>query len=434
MFKKYLFRLAITLTMVVLAGCSGGKQVRINAMQAPDIYQNGQFDPFPSPYMTPENLPDAIFYATDRMPSKDLSSYPFYLNERGYVLRLGTASVVMEGKGMSWDEIQKISLLKDRGRNYHIKVDSVDEIGILDRSYEKMMQHWMEEESSAKPGLAYARMINHRLALSPAKDIYLYVHGYRVEFDNPVLVTSELWHFLGYQGAFIAYSWPSTPSRWAYSADLETVDYTARHLRQFIQYLAKETDARRIHIIGYSAGTRVVINALWDLALMHNVDNDEQMAERYRIGQVLLLASDYDRDVFLGSILDRLLDIPDRVTVYRSSTDKALGVSRFVLNRKRLGELLDNEGIAEDDIKVLKPNQELHFINVTDAENAKAGKGHNYFRQSPWVSSDVLTTLRYNLSPEERGLIRDPGSAIWQFPKDYPQKLHQRIKEKISNK
>ena len=94
------------------------------------------------------------------------------------------------------------------------------------------------------------------------------MHGYKVVFENPLLVAAELWHFLGYDGVFIAYAWPSTPKKLAYFSDLETTSLSAYNLRIFLEYLARETDAENIHIIGYSAGTRLVINALNQLALI----------------------------------------------------------------------------------------------------------------------------------------------------------------------
>ncbi|NIT60672.1 MAG: alpha/beta hydrolase, partial [Aliifodinibius sp.] len=50
----------------------------------------------------------------------------------------------------------------------------------------------------------------------------IYVHGYKVVFENPMLVATELWHFLGYDGVMVGYAWPSTPSRWAYLRDTDT--------------------------------------------------------------------------------------------------------------------------------------------------------------------------------------------------------------------
>lgn len=64
------------------------------------------------------------------------------------------------------------------------------------------------------------------------------------------------------------------------------------------------------------------------------------------------------------------------------------------------------------------------LIDVTEAEEVTTGNGHAYFRQSPWVSSDILMTLMYNsLSPEERGLIQDSELPIWVYPDDYITRL-----------
>jgi hypothetical protein len=58
-------------------------------------------------------------------------------------------------------------------------------------------------------------------------------------------------------------------------------------------------------------------------------------------------------------------------------------------------------------------------IDVEGAANFDSGNGHAYFRQSPWVSSDVLLSLRYGLRPAQRGLEQRDESPIWRFPKDY---------------
>ena len=110
-------------------------------------------------------------------------------------------------------------------------------------------------------------MINAHLARSRTKSINIYVHGYKVTFENPLLATAELRHFLGYDGVFLAYSWPSTPKTLAYISDSETASFSARNLRNFLRFLAEKTNARRINIIGDSAGTRVVSRAVADLAL-----------------------------------------------------------------------------------------------------------------------------------------------------------------------
>ena len=53
-------------------------------------------------------------------------------------------------------------------------------------------------------------------------------------------------------------------------------------------------------------------------------------------------------------------------------------------------------------------------------------RSHTFWYDDPWVSSDVLITLLYHLSPDKRGLA--PGEAAtgaryWTFMPDYPEQL-----------
>lgn len=118
----------------------------------------------------------------------------------------------------------------------------------------------------------------------------------------------------------------------------------ARHaiFALFIEYLTEETQAARIHIIGYSAGTRVVINALAQITLK-GMERDESMdRRRLRLGHVILVGSDFDREIFGGFLEDDLAEEPETLTVYASDLDKVLGSSRLLFKRHRLGQMLED--------------------------------------------------------------------------------------------
>jgi len=66
---------------------------------------------------------------------------------------------------------------------------------------------------------------------------------------------------------------------------------------------------------------------------------------------------------------------------------------------------------------------QISFINVRDAEGSDTGNGHGYFRSSPWASSDVLMTMYYGLTPEQRGLVEQDDLPIFTFPPDYISRL-----------
>jgi hypothetical protein len=78
-------------------------------------------------------------------------------------------------------------------------------------------------------------------------------------------------------------------------------------------------------------------------------------------------------------------------------------------------------------IEFLSNTPEISIIDVTEAADATVGNGHNYFRSSPWVSSDILMTLRYNLRPGDRGLVIGDKAPIWSFPPDYITRLRAAI-------
>jgi esterase/lipase superfamily enzyme len=419
-------QLTITNTLLIifiifLSGCATDRPYEIELMPAPDVYEKGLIDPFSDRNPLKAIPYEGILYVTDRQPSD--AEHHFYLNERGSLTRLGSARIEMGPEGISWEEARRVSLLKNRTENYPLKVVEVEELGILDRSITVFTDPAMVPPDTRQPAERFAAFINAKLNSSRRKDIYIYIHGYKVVFENPVLVATELWHFLGYDGVFIAYAWPSTPSRGAYFADIETAELTAHNLRLFLKYLAEETEAERIHIIGYSAGTRVIINTLLQLALIYKDQDKSSIQNKLRIGHVILVGSDFDRQLFGAYVVDGLLKVPDTLSVYVSKSDRALDLSRWLFRRERLGQMPQNSEITPMTVDFLRQAENLEVINVSEAEGATRGNGHAYFRKSPWASSDILVALLYNLGPAERGLEKDAELPIWIFPPDYIQKL-----------
>lgn len=410
---------------LLLSSCASGPY-QINLMPAPEVYNNG-LDPFGDKRIEI----DGILYATDRAPAGEENKKLFYKNERGHILRLGTGRIEFDKGGVDWEETRRVSLLKNRSRDYPLKLDEIEEFGVLDSSKSRLFKI-KENGGQLKIGdSVFASRINKSLARSDKKDIYLYVHGFKVIFDNPILVSTELWHFLGYDGAFIAYAWPSTPSKWAYAKDLETTTYSARNLRLLIEFLSKNTKARQIHIIGYSAGTRVVIGALAQLALLNADKNKAEIHKKLRIGNVILVGSDVDPDVFRGYLEDGMLNVQRSLTIYMSDTDKALGLSNFLLARRRLGQAFNLDDMNPGVLEYLQHTPDLNLIDVNNAENSSSGNGHSYFRNSPWVSSDILMALKYDLSPGDRGIYRTSESPMWKFPDDYILQLREDLEEKL---
>jgi esterase/lipase superfamily enzyme len=414
--------------LAILAACARAPVDQIELMPAPDVYGDGLLNPLPdtNPF---DRIPyDGILFATDRSPATEEDPEKYYRNERGLVVRLGLAEIQFGKKEFTWEFARRISMLKTRSEEYPVKISNVDEWGIMGSS----IPYWFdvslisEDERPPDATARFTDAINAQLAVSKKKHVYLFVHGYKVVFENPLLVSAELWHFLGYDGAFIAYAWPSTPSKFAYIKDSDTSAGYARNFRLLLESVAENTDAEEIHIIGYSNGTRLVLRAMEQLALIHDGESADAIWEQLRIRNVILVGSDLDRGVFGSYMADGILNVSKHLSIYMSPHDKALGVSQFLTRRERLGQLWGSKGgdiHAPARQALIDFRDQVSFINVSDAEGSDTGNGHGYFRSSPWASSDVLMTMYYGLTPEQRGLVEQQDLPIFTFPPDYIARL-----------
>jgi esterase/lipase superfamily enzyme len=422
--------LGVLAAALMVGGCSSGGLRELFLMPAPLAYESA-----PAPFgqgsaTTGDVALLDMLYATNRAPATADEEDLYYSGERGYLLRAGSAQIAFGDSEISWDEARQISLLKNRPGQFPLHVEGVSEFGVLPDSVSAFTPIEVATTIDEQASRRFLEEIERRLESSDVKDIYIYVHGYKVNFENPLLVASELWHFLGYEGAFVAFSWPSTPERLAYLKDIETARVSAWGLRKLIEYLARETSASRIHVIGYSAGTRVVMNTLYELALIYQGSTEETIRSSTKLGNVILVGSDVDTGLFASYILDGLLRVQERLTLYASPSDKALHLSEKVFAHRRMGEVLP--GTLDKRMReFVSATPRLTLVDITGAANFDADNGHAYFRKSPWVSSDVLMTLRYGLAPDERGLVRQGESPIWRFPADYVQRFEAAL-EKIN--
>lgn len=401
-----------------LTACGEKQYNEIDLMPSPVAFTSGALDPFHGRSGQELVGQNTLFYATDRAPATEEDASDFYANRRGNLLRVGAATVTMSPRAEDWAEIKSITLSEDRDPKRTLSVTAVEEFGPLPVASPNPLVAHPSAQSLAEARNTFRNRINRQLSSSGGKDAVIYVHGYNVDFEYPTLVSRELQHFLGYKGAFISYNWPATPSRMAYFKDLETADATRKNLRVLIEFLAQETNVRRIHLIGYSAGSRLAFETTYQLALKHKSN-----PSRAKLGQVILIGSDLDRTYFAEALGDGLLNVMDQLSIYMSGNDSALAMSRLVFGRHRLGQVWDSTQETQDIEQRLASLSKLSLIDVTDAEGSGLGNGHWYFRSSPWTSSDIFLSLLKGQPPQKRGLVRDPGSAVWHFPEDYPDRI-----------
>jgi esterase/lipase superfamily enzyme len=404
-----------------VSGCVSTHTYEIPLMPAPEYVDADNFNPFSNSAVLPRDGKPEILYATLRLPAGPDESDRYYSSKRAQVVRVGEAHVEAS-ENTDWAQLRDIGLLQSKGSSFTIRLGDLVEFGTLAGTRPAIDRDEEALAADAKATARFTAAVNAQLATREVKDIFVYVHGYRVNFQNPLLVAAELWYFTGYEGVFIPFAWPAREGRLAYFGDIESARYSARAFRQFLTYLAEETDARRIHVIGYSAGTRMVLTTMHELALQGTFHPDGDAQSRLRLGNVILVGSDVDLDLVGNYLKDGMANVAERFTFYESPQDAALRMARFVTGQPRVGQLLDLTGVPEV-AAFIAAFPSLAVVDVQSAPLFDSGNGHSYFKDSPRVSSDLLATLRYGLLPDERGLVRKADGITWEFPPDYIDRL-----------
>ena len=149
--------------------------------------------------------------------------------------------------------------------------------------------------------------------------ILIYIHGYKKSFKRASEITAQLRYELAFPGPVILFSWPSTNTVSGYVADLENMNWSKPQLLDLIILLNKRFPDSPIHIIAHSMGNRALLDILPALR--------QRFPEpgTWPLGEIVLIAPDYDRDIFIRDVADFLETIPSRKTLYVSAKDFQIG-------------------------------------------------------------------------------------------------------------
>jgi esterase/lipase superfamily enzyme len=398
-------------------------------MPTPNLYAFTPDNPFPDvPAGFRKNTVD-ILYATDREAKSDIATNPRYGYRRSQALAFGMTTVRI-GKDLSWDALVAASRSAARPADLSMSTDETRELGRFPATPSKTVE--LNGRTVDAPEVADVRMaaetrfkalIAERLALTPKKEVYVFVHGTGSNFEEPTYVLAGLWHFMGRCGVPVVYTWPagggSDPAR-AYAYDRESSEFTVYHLKQFLSVLAACPGVEKVHILAHSRGTDTVMAALRELNIEIRASGGDTR-KALKLGCLVLAAADIDMEVSSQRVgAERLMQVPEQMVLYVSVTDLRLNVADALFGSKdRLGQLDPNDMTARQ-VEALRNLPEIQFIDARIA--GSLAWSHEYFYHHPAVSSDLILLLRDNHRPGAqygRPLAGD-GSAVWRIDKDYP--------------
>ena len=411
------------LSLVALAGCGS----KTYLMPTPNAYTDPGWNPFADVPSSLQGDKVSVLYVTDRVPKERTRDHWEYGYRRSRSAAFGEA-VVQIGDGLSWDDLVQASRAKKRSKNLELKVTATRELARFAKTPPRLILTDAQMASHKRPPLDLAHAdaeqrfkeeLAARLSQTPRKEVFIYVHGFGNTFEDAILVTGELWHFLGREGVPVCYTWPAgIGGLKAYEYTLASTQFTVYHFKQTLRLIASCPEVEKVHIIAHSRGTAVTTETIRELHLEIRGTGDTQKA--LKLGTVILAAADIDLDVAIArNATERIGRAAERSALYISDRDKALGFSRWLFGGRRLGEV-DLKMFDKAEIEALRGSHRLQLI---DARVKKRGAfGHSYFHANPAVSSDLVLLMRYQLVPgAEHGRplgVSDVG--LWAIGDDYP--------------
>lgn len=425
-------RLLSAVLMLATTGIACSERPQL--MPTPSVYTHPEFDPFAEVPPAVQNNLAEVMYITDRAPEIEEKSdtatagIARYGSRRSRSAAFGVAELQIGDDGLTWQELVKQSRTAKRDKKLGLQVVSARELGRFQPTPPKLVisdrelaEATARAESDAESAVQkqFIDELTARLEKTPRKEVYLFIHGFNVDFDSAIMCMGELWHFLGREGVPIAYTWPAGQGAVrAYEYTNQSAMFTNYHLKQALRLIASCPTLEKVHLIAHSRGTAVANDAVRELYMEMRSTQDVRKA--LKIGSCVLAAADLDLDVVIQRYAtERVGRAVDGVAIYVSKTDKALSFSNWLSGGlMRLGTI-KTDIFDKEEIETLRS---MRRIQIIDARLAKPGLGHSYFHENPAVSSDLVLYLRYGLPPggDTGRPLGVSDSGLWIIDDDYP--------------
>jgi esterase/lipase superfamily enzyme len=391
----------------------------LHLTSTPPVLQNSKSDESPAAASGSSDRM-TLLYATTREPrgEEDARSYDGTLGDG---LRLGVATLhVDEESGKARvRELQTLPLLTGSWDRPTAHLQSLSEKAVFRSGADlDVLSHDTER---------FFADIDHALSAGHDKDVFIYVHGGMNGVDRTAAQAAQYCELTERDSVVVAFVWPTTDYFPNYRDDVSNARQSVPAFSRFIELLARHTHAQHINILAHSAGARIVSSALASLGEAAKGAAREGLRDQLRLGEVYYAAADIEIKEFVRQ-LKHYADLPLRVTLQANRDDHILALLGMLPSGSRAGRLnLDELNTPElESLKHWANGSRLDIVDVTSERGGNlTARGHAFWYQRRWVSSDLLLEFMYHVPPEMRGLEPSDSDGLrrWVFPSDYEKRV-----------
>jgi esterase/lipase superfamily enzyme len=261
---------------------------------------------------------------------------------------------------------------------------------------------------------AFVKQTRELIQASPYRSLLVVVHGFREAFPSALRKTAFLSHVLDVDSPVLLFDWPGNQgsSLSGYRQARRVAEASGAELARTLQLIIREIKPDRLWLIANSMGGQVVVDAF---GLLYQED-DLADAET-EIEDVVLTAPDVDHDKFNNQFKKEINALARNLTVYVSSNDRALLMSRIINRGKRLGESTLDPDQLEEAVRVanlVEPgSSQISLVDVTPVNRTR--NFHNFSLETPEFFDDLFLRLTNTDTPRSRPIYRieAPNGAVY---------------------
>ena len=251
---------------------------------------------------------------------------------------------------------------------------------------------------------------------SPGRSLLIVIHGFRERFPSALRKTSFVASVLDIDTPVLVFDWPgdqgSSPR--GYRAARTVAQESGANLARALEVIIRAVQPDHLSLIANSMGGEVVVRAF--SSLYQQADFSDTNLE---LDHVVLTAPDVDHAEFDARFKNEIKALAKDLTVYVSSNDRALLMSRLIYRSPRAGESTLSPDQLDEAVMIshlVDPDSDLiSLVDVTPVNRTR--NFHNFSLETPEYYDDLYLRLTSDEgAPRSRLIYRvqtPDGTVYW---------------------
>ncbi len=280
---------------------------------------------------------------------------------------------------------------------------------------------WFQNEEITLLGVrqldeaTFVEEVRDRVQDSPYRSLLVVLHGFKEAFPSALRKTAFFGHVIDINSPILVFDWPGNQpgAVRGYGRARRVAEASGADLARALELIIRQVQPERLWLVANSMGGQVVVDAFSHLYAQADLADAETEIE-----DVVLTAPDVDHDEFDERFKQEISALVTNLTVYVSSNDRALVLSRLVNRSRRRGESTLSPDQLEEAIRVselIDPDSELvTLVDVTPINRTR--NFHNFSLETPEFFDDLYLRLTNEATPRSRlryQITTTDGTVYW---------------------